>query len=249
MTRKQSFGDLHFRPSFRDMEQARRMVIKTAELGFKLVGVPLPYSVSSEVIQELREICSEAKVDFATRVDLSPKTSHELLKNLRRFRRKFEVVSVYCRSKPVARQAAKDHRVDVLSFPVSDTRKRFFDRAEAELASESSASLEVDMAPLLLLEGFQRIRLLSSLRREVAIAKRLNVPVVFSSGATTEHLLRGPSDFVALATLFDMTSERAWDALSEVPSAIVKRNREKLSLDFVAPGIRLVRRRDCCLSE
>jgi len=249
LTATKSFVDLHLRPSLRDMEQVKRMVVKSAELGFRLVGVTLAYNASLESIEELRRICSEAGVDLATRVDLAPKTSHELLSGLRRLRRRFELVSVFCASKPVARQAAKDRRVDVLSFPAWEPRRRFFDRAEAELASEASASLEVDVALLLLLESFQRIRLLSCLRREVAIARGFNVPVILSSGAASEHLLKKPGELAALATLFDMSSERALESLSEVPLSIVRRNREKLSPDFVAPGIRVVRRRDCCLSE
>jgi len=230
------------------MERVKRMVAKSAELGFRLVGVTLPYNASLEVVEKLRKICAEVDVDLATRIDLAPKASNELLDDLRRFRRRFELVSVVCTSKSVARQAAKDRRVDLLSFPSSERRQRFFDRAEAELASGALASLEVDMAPLLLLEGFQRARLLSCLRREVAIAEGFKVPITVCSGATSEQLLRNPSDFVALASLFDMASERALEALSEVPFAIVRRNREKLSPDFVAPGIRVVRRGDCCRS-
>jgi len=225
------------------------MIAKSAELGFQLVGVTFPCNVSVEVIEKVRKICREAGADFASRVDLTPKTSHELLDNLRRFRREFELVSVSCTSKPVARQAAKDRRVDLLSFQASEPRRRFFDHAEAELASKALASFEVDVAPLLLLEGYQRIRLLSCLRREVTVARKFKVPVIISSGAATEHLLRNPNDFVALATLFDMTSERALESLSDVPLAIVRRNREKLSPDYVAPGVRVVRRRDCCLCE
>jgi len=89
-----------------------------------------------------------------------------------------------------------------------------------------------------------RIRLISSLRREVAIAKSFRVPVVISSGATNDYLLRRPHDYSALAMLFDMDSSLAFSALSEVPLSIVERNRLKLSPDFVAPGLRVVRRRD-----
>ncbi len=99
------------------------------------------------------------------------------------------------------------------------------------------------MAPLLLLTGFSRIRLLSRLRREVAIAERFKVPVIISSGATNEYLIRGPHDYAALATLFDMSVSSALRALSENPVAIVERNREKLSPDYVAPGIRVVGRK------
>jgi ribonuclease P/MRP protein subunit RPP1 len=238
------FVDLHLCAPFRDSEKLRKMVTKSFELGYRLVGIPLPPNVGLDEVERLRKICYEAGLDLVSRVDLTPKSLHELLASLRRLRRKFEVVSVLCTSKPIARQAAKDRRVDVLSFPVAKPRSRFFDSAEAELASESSSSLEIDIGPLLSLEGFLKIRLISSFRREVAIAKSFRVPVVISSGTTNDYLLRSPHDYSALTMLFDMNSSLALNALSEVPLRIVERNRLKLSPDFVAPGLRVVRRRD-----
>jgi len=237
------FVDLHLCPSPKNLDQAEAMIIKSSELGYRLVGIPLPPSATQDEISLLQETCKDAKIDFVARVDFSPKTPGELLHDLRRFRRKFEVISVACTSKSVARQAAKDRRVDLLSFPATDIHKRFFDHAEAELASKALSGLEIEMAPLLSLSGYSRIRLLSRLRREVAIAKRFSVPVVISSGATNEYLMRSPNDYAALATLFDMPMPYALRALSEDPIVIVERNREKLSPDYVAPGIRVVRRK------
>jgi len=238
------FVDLHLCAPLKDAEQFRKMVTKSFELGYRLVGIPFPPNIELIEVERLCKICGEVGLDLVSRIDLTPKSPHELLASLRRLRRKFEVVSVLCMSKPVARQAAKDRRVDVLSFPVAKPRNRFFDSAEAELASESSSSLEIDVAPLLSLEGFLRIRLISSLRREVAIAKSFRVPIVISSGTTNDSLLRNPHDYSALALLFDMNPSLALSALSEAPLCIVERNRLKLSPDFVAPGLRVVRRRD-----
>jgi len=238
------FVDLHLCAPFRDVEKLRKIITKSYEMGYRSIGIPLPSNVELDEVERLRKICREAGLDFVSRVDLTPKNTHELLANVRRFRRKFEVVAVLCMSKPIARQAAKDRRVDILSFPVAKLRNRFFDSAEAELASESSSSLEIDMAPLLSLGGFLRIRLISSLRKEATIAKSFRVPVIISSGATSDYLLRKPHDYSALAMLFDMDSSSALNALSQVPQGIVKRNRLKLSPDFVAPGLRVVRRRD-----
>ncbi|KPV63040.1 MAG: Ribonuclease P protein component 3 [Candidatus Bathyarchaeota archaeon BA1] len=242
------FVDLHLCPSIEDRNQAERMIAKSSEMGYHLVGIPLPPNISPAEIRQLRSTCSNAKIDLVTRVDFAPPTPSELLNDLRRFRRKFEVVSVTCLSKPVARQAAKDRRVDILSFPATEPRKSLFNSGEAELASKALASLEIDMTPILSSRGFSRIRLLSRLRREVAIAKKFRVPVIISSGATNESLIRGPLDYAALATLFDMTMPLALRAVSEYPITIVERNREKLSPDYVAEGVRVIRRKHCCLS-
>jgi RNase P/RNase MRP subunit p30 len=176
-------------------------------------------------------------------MNLVPRTSSELVSNLRRFRRKFEVLSLICTTKDVARHAARDRRVDLLQFSVTNLRKRFFDEAEAELASQAFSSLEIEMAPLLRLTGASRVRLLSRLRREVVTAEKCRVPITISSGATDEYLMRGPHDYAALTTLFDLPLSSALKALSENPCGLVERNREKLSPEYVAPGIRVVGRK------
>jgi RNase P/RNase MRP subunit p30 len=160
---------------------------------------------------------------------------------LRKFRRKFEVICIICDSKEIARQAAKDRRVDLINFPNLDYHKRFFDRAEAELASCSLTALEVDVKSLLVMEGPARVRLLSCLRREVAIAREFRVPVVVSSGVGEEHLMRMPKDMASLAYLFGLDEASALDSVSANPAGIVLRNREKLSRRFVAPGISVVK--------
>jgi RNase P/RNase MRP subunit p30 len=243
---KKAFADLHLRLNLRDASAALRMINKAANIGYRLIATPLSPQTSTEELATLQKACNESGMDFATRIDLRPRTSNELTYQLRRFRRKFEVVCVSCENKPVARQAAKDRRVDLLNFPLLDFHRRFFDRAEAELASNSLATLEIDVKPLLVLEGPARIRLLSNLRREAAVAAKFHVPIVVSSGVSAERLLRRPREMAALAFLFGLDEDSALEAVAQSANAIVKRNREKLSGKFVAPGIRVVKEgKDC----
>jgi RNase P/RNase MRP subunit p30 len=243
---KKTYADLHLCVNPNDPEAVSRAISKAAELGYGLVAVPFPLGFSETLFKRIEKTCENARIGFASRLDLRPWTPEELLGGLRKTRRRFEVVAVMCESKNVARQAAKDRRVDLLNFPQLDFRRRFFDAAEAELASGGLACLEIDLKPLLVLEGVPRIRLLSSLRREVAVARGFRVPVVLSSGVTDERLMRRPLDLAAVAGLFELFGASAVEGVSRNPVAIVKRNRKKLSRQFVAPGVRVVRRgRDC----
>jgi RNase P/RNase MRP subunit p30 len=238
------FSDLHLCAPSDNLEQAKRLISKSAELGYSQVGVPLTPNVRGGTVDQLRQITAEAGLDLVTRLDLAPRSSGELLAGLRRFRRRFEVVSVLCISKSVARQAAKDRRVDLLCFRSFDSSKRFFDRAEAELASASSAAFEIDLAWLLSsLESRSGVSVFSRLRREVATASGFGVPLVISSGASEPLLLRKPRDFAALTLLFGLDESRAKEAVSVNPSAVVERSRRKQSADYVSPGVRLVERR------
>jgi len=238
------FSDLHLCVPLRDLEQTKKMIAESSELGYSQIGVPFPINTKQDVIDLLRQVCGEFGLDLVTRLDLAPKSLGELLSSLRQFRRRFEVVSVLCSSKPLARQAAKDRRVDLLSFRSLEPRKRLFDWAEAELASKSSAALEVDMAEVLSLEGFSRVSLFSCLRRELNTAKKFGVPVVISSGATDALLLRKPQDYASLTLLFEMDASHALEALSKNPVGVVERNRMKQSPGYVAPGIRILREKE-----
>ncbi|MCW4014783.1 MAG: hypothetical protein NWF06_00255 [Candidatus Bathyarchaeota archaeon] len=233
------FADLHLRVPPNDIVQSEKMVQKASELGYSLVAIPFPPNTTRNQIKQLQHICNQAKIDFVSRTNLSPRNSNELLHDLRHCRRNFEIIAVRCYTKDVARQAAKDRRVDLLQFSVTNLRQRFFDKQEAELASQALSSLEIELAPLLQLTSFSRIRLLSCLQRETAIAQRTKVPITLSSGATTEMLMRGPRDYAALATVFDLQLSSALKALSETPLVTVERNRAKLSPEYVAPGIRV----------
>ncbi len=237
---KRAFADLHLRINPKETQTFERYIKRAAKLGYSQISVPFTSEPQSEEIIKLKTICTEAGIDFVSRVDLRPRNENELMHALRKLRRKIEVICVVCDSKEVARQAAKDRRVDLLSFPSYDYRKRFFDRQEAELASCGLAAFEIDVKPLLILEGPSRVRLLSSLRREAAVASEFDVPLILSSGAAEERLMRMPRDMASLAFLFGLGESEALDAVSSNPAMIVKRNREKLSSRFVAPGISVI---------
>jgi RNase P/RNase MRP subunit p30 len=79
------------------------------------------------------------------------------------------------------------------------------------------------------------------LRREVAIAREFRIPIIVSSGAAETKLMRMPHDMASLTFLFGLDEASALDTVSTNPAAIVKRNREKLSSRFVAPGITVLK--------
>ncbi len=243
---RKSFVDLHLRPPIDQINRVKGLIDKAAELGYSAVGLTLPIGAKKEDVEKLRKICENLGLDFVTRVDLTPKTSKNLLNILNKIRRKFEIIAVHCNTKGVAIQAAKDRRVDLLSFSSSSLRRNFFSASEARLASEKNSAIEVDMSPLLYLEGTPRIRLMNILRKNVSIAKKFDVPIVLSSGSDSPHLLRKPEDYAFLAYLVGLDLYAAKQALSSSPRDIIERNRKKLSSNYVHPGVYVIERGEDC---
>lgn len=238
---RRTFADLHLRVDPKDHVTIQRLINKAVKFGYHFVNFPFSAELPESQLADLKGSCSQVGLDFVSRADFKPRNQEDLTRFLRKFRRRFEIICIICDNKEIARQAAKDRRVDLLNFPSLDYHKRFFDRAEAELASCSQTALEVDIKPLMIMEGPSRVRLLSSLRREVALAREFHIPIVVSSGVGEEHLMRMPRNLASMAYLFGLNETEALDAVSTNPAAIIVQNREKMSSAFIAPGISVLK--------
>ena len=227
------FVDLHLRPG----SSGETMLQEAARLGYSCVGLTSENGDRGSPSKELGE-----GVDIVRRIDLRPRNANELTSSLRRIRRRFEIIAVECRSKPVARQAARDNRVDILNFPtqVQGRRRVRFDRQEASLASGANCVYEINLSDLLNKGAHVASRLISMMTVEVENAVRYDVPVVVSSGADEPLLMRGPRELAASMQLLGVGEEESLDMVSDAPWSIVERNRGKLEPGYVSPGVRRV---------
>jgi len=221
------FIDLNLNPD--DPEKLTPMLIRAKKLGLTAVGIHVSIDGKPEV----------DKLDIVSRVDLIPDNPRTLLQQLRKVRLKYEVVSVLCKSKGVAIQAAKDHRVDILHYPHFTPKRRnvWFDKQQASLASKSNCHLEIRICDLLGLEPESFARRVNNLGRVLWNANRENVPVIVSSGAISLNKMREPRALSAILDLVDIKEEKSLDMISNIPYELVENNRKKLGGSFVSPGV------------
>ena len=232
------FVDLNIRDPG-DPRILTEMLELASKLGFK--GITL--ASERPAPQALRDEARTLGIDLASRVDLRPRNTNELSKTLRPVRRKFEIVAVRCENKAVLRQAAKDHRVDILTFPPLKTgRSRGgLDRQGASLAAKSNCAYEVSLSDLLDSSVGERARVLVNLKRDIWNATHEGVPVVATSGATTPLRMREPRAIASITSLLGIPEEKGLDTVSVTPTKILERNRAKLGPGFVSPGVKEVR--------
>lgn len=225
------FTDLRVRKPA-DPAEFERMILTAKELGYRHLGVVFN---GDRVTDE-----NSLGMDVISRVELSPTSPGDLLSSLRRVRDRFEVVAVDCSSKAVARQAAKDHRVDILMFPgdLSERKAVGLDEQEATLAAGMGCSFEISAVELIHAGSARMAKLIARLKKETAAARRHDIPIIVSSGAAAALELREPRALSAILDLLDVEEEAALDMVSINPLNVVERNREKLKPGHTEPGVR-----------
>ncbi len=187
------------------------------------------------------EAPQSASFDVVSRLDVAPRSLQDLRRALKENRRDYEVISVLCLSKGVARQAAKDPRVDLFRFPKASSGRgsAWLDRQQASLMGED-CYYELVARDILTSDPEKLGFLIKQVKKEVSNARKYDVPLVFSSGAESVHGMRDPRSLAALMSLFGLGEEESLDLVSTNPWALVERNRDKLSASYVSPGVRVM---------
>ena len=210
------FTDLHLRPTV--SEQANDMLLLAKEMGYKhaaFVGNP-----PNKQIPEFT---------FATRVDVEARKQRELIDVVGKVRKWYDIIAVKCLTKEAARQAAKDDRIDIILFPEDPTQRRtvWLDIHQAELTSGTGCAYEVNLNELLDVGALRLSRLITQIKKEIGNAQKHDIPIIFSSGASTSILMREPKALAALASLFDIDEDYALNMISKTPAEMLIKNLKK----------------------
>jgi RNase P/RNase MRP subunit p30 len=129
-----------------------------------------------------------------------------------------------------------------LNFPTDLKRRQivYFDRQEASLARESNCAYEVNLRDIFHDNPIWNAKMLDKIRRELAIADKKDIPIIFSSNAKNFLEMRDPRALIAILDLFDIDEDTAKSMISTTPLKMIIRNRKKLSREFVLPGVRRI---------
>lgn len=205
--------------------------------GYEIVAVSLPEKFFNR-FEDFRRFGKEFGIDVASRVNLTPASTRDLLQKLRSLRGKFELIGVVCESKSILRVAVRDRRVDLVLL--SPTKLNLFGEVEARFALNSNAALEICFSSFLGVSGRVTVKVFSMLYRIVGLAKKFGLPLVVSSGAKNVYEVKTPRDLAAFIQIFGLTKDEALATVSTNPKMIVERNRGKLDKNFVGVGVRVL---------
>ena len=218
------FADLHLKPPMGDPAAQREMAELARSLGYSLVAVTFHPRDIDEKVNGVREIFLDAGLDVASRVDISASSRDELLKELRAFRRDFEIVAIESSSHETLSVAQRDSRVDIIYFDATlSTRGLPLNRA-----SSPSAHIEINMSTLIETPRLPEHLQIARIRKEIAKAKQNHFGIVISSGAHNPMCLRAPRDIAAVGMLLGLDKEAAIKSISSIPISLVDKNRAKL---------------------
>jgi len=230
------FADLHLKPPMEDPAAQKEMAELARCLGYSLVAVAFHPRDRDEKVNGVRKIFLDVGLDVASRVDISPRSRDELLKELRTVRRDFEIVAIESSSNETLTVAQRDSRVDIICLDATPSNRGL----ALNRAISSSAHIEINMSTLIETRRLPEHLQIAKIMKEIAKAKENQFGIVISSGADNPMYLRAPRDVAAVGMLLGLDKEAALESISSIPTSLVKKNRAKLGSRYAKEDARII---------
>ena len=168
-------------------------------------------------------------------------TIERVMKNkVKQYRSKAIIVAAPLTNVNLANWAAEESMIDILTLvpPYNEHKLR---KTTARLAASNFTMLEVPINPLLSVEGMARARILKTFRESVATAIGSGMSIILSSGATNPLGMRSPKAMQHIGQMLGIEISKTRSCVNENVSQIINRNKQKLSDEYIANGIRIVK--------
>ncbi|QDX41595.1 RNase P subunit p30 family protein [Salarchaeum sp. JOR-1] len=142
------------------------------------------------------------------------------------------VLCVHGGNETMNRYVAEEEKVDVLSRPGSEVNQ-----VVVKAAKRNAVRVEFDFGPVLRESGGRRVQALRGLRKLREIVDHYDAPYVVSATPRNHLAVRAPRELVAVGEQAGFSEEWIRAGLREW-GVLAARNRERMSADFIAPGVR-----------
>ena len=232
--------DLHVHSTFSEGEST---VLQFAEQAKTLGYAGICFSEFYEGRAHLEKLKAEiAKAEKKSSIEILLGLEAGNIKELRRLadmRGMFDILLVYGGDLRLNRAAVETKEVDILTHPERGRYDSGLNHVMARLAKRNHVAVEINFNEILASTKKTRSRVMANMRDNIELAKRYKMPIILCSGAKSHWGMRDPLVMSSMAERLGVPLEKAKEAVSKTPEAIVRGLKEKKSDKWIMPGVKI----------
>lgn len=207
MAFKRRFYDLHV---VYNRLKVQSMLEVSKTIGFSAVALTLKNMDAKPL-----KVSPPEGLEVFWRMDLEPGRANRAV--VARLRRSFDLVAVSCGSRAEFRRALKT-RADL----VFQYKPFTMNLSDVRLLSMSGMFFELNLKPLIYAREFRAVTFMRSLRRNMRLLEKLEIPVIVSSWASDIYELTPPLELPQHLILADVNPHECYGWVSENPARLLE---------------------------
>jgi len=187
-----------------------------------------------------RKISNLTKIKLYYRITLNPSGVNELKQKLTNYNKFVDLLSVETIDKDTQIYAAKDSRVDILSFSDQNILKTL-SRGIISLVKQNGSYIEFSLAPIMVVNKTVQSKNFRNLYRSINLVKNLKANYIISGNFENLYDFRHPRALISLCTsLLEIPLNEAKKVFKDNPLDLLKRAQRRLDRNILATGVRLI---------
>ncbi|TKJ27747.1 MAG: hypothetical protein CEE42_00810 [Promethearchaeota archaeon Loki_b31] len=193
--------------------------------------------LNSELKQRISKIST---LNLYYRINLRPNSLNDLKKLIQLYNNFSDIISVESMDKNIQIQAAKDSRVDIISFSDQNVIKTI-SPGIISLIKQNRSFIEFSLASIMTRNQAVQSRYLRSLYRAVQLAMQLKVNYIISGNFDDIFKLRHPRALISVChTLLGIPLLSAKKAFSENVLTLINRVQARQDKNIIESGVKLL---------
>ncbi len=239
-----SYFESRLRLNLRNFEDIEQKLNFCKDLGINNLILEFENNVKN-ITPELKEkISKSSALKIFYRTNIRPKNLEDLKKRLKQAKNFSGIISVESSDRKVQIQAAKDSRVDIISFSEEQIIKTITPGV-ISLSKQNDSFIEFSLGSIMVKNKAIQSRFLRRLYRALQLAMQLNANYIISGNFDDAYKLRHPRALVSIShTLLGMPLLNAKNAFSENVITLINRAQMRQNKNFIEPGVKLISRGD-----
>ena len=223
--------------NFKEIEQKLRFC---KLLGIQNVIVELENNrekIQPDLKRRIEEITN---INVKYRTIINPKNLERLIKKLKGIGQSSNVIVVESTDKKIQIQAAKDSRVDIISFSEQTALKTIFPGV-ISLTKQNQSFIEFSLASIMVKNKSLQSKNLRNLYRGVQLATNLNANYIISGNFDDLYSLRHPRALISVChTLLGISLLQAKNSFSKNVVSLLNRVQMRQDKNFIESGVKLI---------
>ena len=176
------------------------------------------------------------------RSNLMPQNLNEFKREISKFNSNHEIVSIESSNKKIQIQAAKNSRVDIISYSSIEILKTI-NPGVISLTKQNNSFIEFSLAPIFVENKSIQSKNLRNLYRGVHLALNLKANFIISGNFSNTFDLRPPRGFISICnTLLGLSIKEAKRAVGESVELLIKRSTDHQNENIYENGVEFIKR-------
>lgn len=229
------------RVNFNDFNDIKQKLVCCENLGISnIILEPIDFSqeISTKLIKEIEK---QFNLTIFYRHNLKMNHIKEFKKKLKFYNRTNHIISVESSNKEIQIHAARDSRVDILSFSDPVIIKSLT-QGITSLVKQNNSFIEFSLAPIMVQNFSMQSKNLRNLYRFIHLVRSLKAEYIISGNFDNVFDYRHPRNLISVChTLLDIPIDEAKKLFKVNPIKLIKRAKKRMNTEFLREGIKLVK--------